>query len=142
MSVNSILTKDYKRNDILAVTENKPKTNPISLTPKGVKQKSDAGPQRSDICLLPSVFCLLSMAMSEKSIFAIIIGLLFHIRPLRTSTSISEITRSLSVRTFPSKNKLHRLKLGAKKILQYLRNLIYIIRNSGARSSAVRAVDS
>ncbi len=37
-------------------------TNPISPTPKGVKQKSDAGFQRLDICLLPSVFCLLSMA--------------------------------------------------------------------------------
>jgi len=33
-------------------------SNPISPNPKGVKQKSDAGSQRSDICLLPSVFCL------------------------------------------------------------------------------------
>ena len=30
-------------------------TKPISPTPKGVKQKSDAGFQRSDICLLSSV---------------------------------------------------------------------------------------
>ncbi len=30
-------------------------TNPISPSPKGVKQKSDAGSQRSDICLLFSV---------------------------------------------------------------------------------------
>ncbi len=32
-------------------------TNPISPTPKAVKQNYDAGSQRSDICLLPSVFC-------------------------------------------------------------------------------------
>ncbi len=30
-------------------------TKPISPTPKGVKQKSDAACQRSDICLLSSV---------------------------------------------------------------------------------------
>jgi len=36
-------------------------TKPISPTPKGVKQKSDAGSQRSDICLLSSVFCFLSI---------------------------------------------------------------------------------
>ncbi len=29
MSVNSILTKDYERNDIFAVPENKPNSNPI-----------------------------------------------------------------------------------------------------------------
>ncbi len=106
MSVYSILTKDYERNDIFAVPENKPnsnpikpnlpdtqmnvsillqkayenkrdwtigqnkpnskpiqtQSNPISPTPKGVKQKSDTGYQRSDICLLPSVFWLLSRA--------------------------------------------------------------------------------
>jgi len=33
-------------------------SNPISPTPKGVKQKSDAGSQRSDICFLPSVFAV------------------------------------------------------------------------------------
>jgi len=30
MSVNSILTKDYERNDIFAVPENKANSNPIS----------------------------------------------------------------------------------------------------------------
>jgi len=29
MNVNSILTKDYERNDIFAVPENKPNSNPI-----------------------------------------------------------------------------------------------------------------
>ena len=71
------------------------------------------------------------MAMSEKSIFAIIISLLFHIRPLPANTSISEMTKSLSVWTLPSKNKLHRPKLGGKKILQHIGNLIYIIRSLG-----------
>ncbi len=42
-------------------------TKPISTTPKGVKQKSDAGAQRSDIWLLPSVFCLLSMGRKPKN---------------------------------------------------------------------------
>ncbi len=44
------------------------KTNPNKANftyPKEVKQKSDAGCQRSDICLLPSVFCLLSMDTSS-----------------------------------------------------------------------------
>ena len=71
------------------------------------------------------------MVLSEKSIFTIIIGLLFHIRPLPANTSISEMTRSLSVRTFPLKNKYRRLKLGGKKILHHLGNLIYIIWNLG-----------
>ncbi len=53
MNVNLYVIEDY---------ENEPpsgpkKTNPISTTPKGVKQKYNAGSQRSDICLLPSVFC-------------------------------------------------------------------------------------
>ena len=71
------------------------------------------------------------MILSKKSTFAIIIGLLFHIRPLPASTSISEMTRSLPVRTFPSKNKYRRLKLDGKKILHHLGNLIYIIWNLG-----------
>ena len=71
------------------------------------------------------------MLMSEKSIFAIIIGLLLHIRPLCTNTSISEMTKSLSARTFPLKNKYRCLNLDDKKILQHIGNLIYIIRNSG-----------
>jgi hypothetical protein len=50
MNVNSLITKDYERNDIFAVQKNKP------------NQTQSAGCQRSDICLLPSVFCLLSMA--------------------------------------------------------------------------------
>jgi hypothetical protein len=72
MSVNSILTKDYERNDIFAIPENKPNSNPNKPNlpdAQRVKKKSDAGSQRSDICLLPSVFAvrhpvywLLSMA--------------------------------------------------------------------------------
>jgi hypothetical protein len=85
----------------------------------------------SEVRYLSSAFCFLSMAMSEKSIFAIIIGHLFHIRPLRTNTSISEMTKSLSARTFPLKNKYRCLKLDDKKILQHIGNLIYIIRNLG-----------
>ena len=113
-------------------------SNPILPTPKGVKQKSVAGSQRSVICLLPSVFavrhlvdCLLYMAMREKSILAIIIVLLFRIRPLRTNTSISEMKKSLSARNFQLKIKFRCLKLDGKKILQHIGNLIYIIRNSG-----------
>jgi hypothetical protein len=34
MSVNSILTKDYERNDIFAIPENKPKTNPNKPCPE------------------------------------------------------------------------------------------------------------
>ncbi len=34
MSVNSILTKDYERNDIFAIPENKAKTKPIFEKPK------------------------------------------------------------------------------------------------------------
>jgi hypothetical protein len=60
MNVNLTLTKDYIKYDNFVVRINKPNSNPISPFPKGVKQKSDAGCQRSDICLLPSVFCLLS----------------------------------------------------------------------------------
>jgi hypothetical protein len=41
-------------------------TKPISPTPKGVKQKSDAGFQRSDICLLSSAFCFLSSVHGPK----------------------------------------------------------------------------
>ncbi|MBA7715690.1 hypothetical protein ES703_124744 [subsurface metagenome] len=33
MSVTSILTKDYERNDIFAVPENKPNSNPINRLP-------------------------------------------------------------------------------------------------------------
>ena len=37
MNVNSILTKDYERNDIFTVSENKPKTNPIKPNTKPIK---------------------------------------------------------------------------------------------------------
>ena len=45
MSVNSILTKDYERNDIFAVPENKANSNPILYLL--------LCPLFSDICLLP-----------------------------------------------------------------------------------------
>ena len=41
------------------------------------------------------------------------------------------MTKSLSARTFPLKNKYRCLKLDGKKILQHIENLIYIIRKSG-----------
>ncbi len=41
-------------------------SNPISPTPKGVKQKSDVGFQRSDICLLSSAFCFLSSVQGPQ----------------------------------------------------------------------------
>jgi len=57
MNVNAFLQKDYKNETTFRLQKKQTQTNPISPTPKGVKQKSDAGSQRSDICLLPSVFC-------------------------------------------------------------------------------------
>ncbi len=69
MNANVYVIEDYKNETTFQPRKNKPNSNPISPTPKGVKQKSDAGSQRSDICLLPSVFaarhpvdCLLSIA--------------------------------------------------------------------------------
>ena len=61
MSANAFSQKDYENETAFRLEQNKPNSNPISPTPKAVKQKSDAGCQRSGICLLPSVFCLLSM---------------------------------------------------------------------------------
>ena len=40
MSVNSILTKDYERNDIFAVPENKANSNPIKANTKPIKAKT------------------------------------------------------------------------------------------------------
>ena len=65
MNVNSLVIMDYENISDWTLGENKPNSKPIqthskpiSPTPKGVKQKSDAGSQRSDICLLPSVFAV------------------------------------------------------------------------------------
>jgi hypothetical protein len=41
MSVNSILTKDYKRNDIFAVPENKPNSNPIQTQTNPISRHSE-----------------------------------------------------------------------------------------------------
>ena len=46
MDVTSILTKDYERNDIFAVYENKPNTNPIQTQTKPIKPC----PERSRMC--------------------------------------------------------------------------------------------
>ncbi len=56
MNVNLYVIEDYENETAFRPQKNKPKTNPISPTPKGVKQKSDAACQRSDICLLSSVY--------------------------------------------------------------------------------------
>jgi len=59
MNVNSILTKDYERNDIFAVPENKANTNPIkpnfrkaqmnvnSLITKDYRKKDDFAVQKN-----------------------------------------------------------------------------------------------
>jgi hypothetical protein len=41
MNVSSILTKDYERNDIFAVPENKANTNPIKANTKPIKPKTN-----------------------------------------------------------------------------------------------------
>jgi hypothetical protein len=41
MNVSSILTKDYKRNDIFAVPENKANSNPIKANTKPIKAKTN-----------------------------------------------------------------------------------------------------
>jgi hypothetical protein len=49
MSVNSILTKDYERNDIFAVPENKPNSNPNKPCPELVpKVRSRMGQFRNN----------------------------------------------------------------------------------------------
>jgi hypothetical protein len=62
MNVYPYNTTDYENKHNWTLGQNKPnskpiqsQSNPILPTPKGVKQKSDAGCQRSDICLLASV---------------------------------------------------------------------------------------
>ncbi len=44
MNVTSVLTKDYERNDIFAVPENKPNSNPIYPYRRGIKPISKAAP--------------------------------------------------------------------------------------------------
>jgi len=41
MNVNSILTKDYERNDIFAVPENKANSNPIKANTEPIKPKTN-----------------------------------------------------------------------------------------------------
>jgi len=48
MNISSVLTKDYERNDIFAVPENKPNSNPIS-------KAKNAAPKRT-ISRLPKPF--------------------------------------------------------------------------------------
>ena len=47
MSVNSILTKDYRKNDAFAVQKNKPKTNPIK--PNLVRRRRIANERKFNI---------------------------------------------------------------------------------------------
>jgi len=54
MNVNSILTKDYERNDIFAVPENKANSNPIKANTKPMKaNKMPKQTQSNPISLLP-----------------------------------------------------------------------------------------
>ena len=66
MNVNLYVIEDYENETTLRPQKNKPNSNPISTTPKGVKQKSDAGCQRSDICFLFSAFCFLSSVQGPQ----------------------------------------------------------------------------
>jgi hypothetical protein len=58
MSVNSILTKDYERNDIFAIPENKPNSNPIKPNftyPQ--RGKTEVRCRFSEVRYLSSAFC-------------------------------------------------------------------------------------